>query len=114
MIATIEPVGWVIVAMAGISMIGMMVWLVATMPDEWDPDAMEKADQPLGFRVIGPVQRPPFDWSEYPEFTAAAWCDEVIGTGYTMGDPPVRWTPPDGDDLDPEERWYALNDGWVQ
>lgn len=102
MTATIEPVGWLLVAMAAVGMLGAVVYLVQTMP-VWDPDAMERAEQPLGFRVVGPVVRPPFDWSDYPEFTAGAWHDHDDLD-----------TDPEGEHLDAEQRWYALNDGWVR
>jgi hypothetical protein len=103
MIATIEPMGWLLVALAGCGMLGAVTYLVATMPDEWDSDAMERAEQPCGFRVIGPVRRPPFDWSAYPEFTAGAWHDDDDLD-----------TDPGAEHLDAEQRWYALHDGWVQ
>lgn len=100
--AVIDGTGWAIVAMAAVGMLGAVVYLVQTMP-EWDPDAVERAEQPLGFRVIGPVCRPPFDWSAYPEFTAGAWHDHDDLD-----------TDPGAEHLDAEQRWYALNDGWVQ
>lgn len=100
---TIDAAGWLLVAMVALGVLGAVVYLVQTMPDEWDPDAMERAEQPLGFRVLGPVVRPPFDWSDYPEFTAGAWHDHDDLD-----------TDPMAEHLDAEQRWYALDDGWVR
>lgn len=94
---TIDAAGWLLVAMVALGVLGAVVYLVQTMPDEWDPDAIERAEQPLGFRVVGPVVRPPFDWSDYPEFTDAAWWGDTysVTEGGMVHDP---------DDLDMDPR----------
>lgn len=91
--SAIDGTGWLLVAVAGLMLVSATLYLLFVWAEDYpDPVEWERADQPNGFRVLGPVVRPPFDWSEYPEFAAAAWRD---------------------DDLDPDERWYALHDGWV-
>lgn len=67
MIATeslIDGTGWALVALVALGLVGFVLFALGMWDTPvWDDPPVPEVPQEPGFRILGPVVRPPYDWT---------------------------------------------------